>query len=135
MVIVQALMTAQSKDIHGKPVFQKFPIGQIGVHRKNRAGVYPAGLRCQSLCTKVVPNGWQKEEATRRLLAVEEPPVERIRDFPADYVSSARYNADKCKRDKLLATCFDQPYDDVRASLLAHNHTILIVRAFLTRAH
>ena len=39
-------------------------IENLGVHKMNRGGVYPSGLRCKSLCTDVVTVGFLEEDAT-----------------------------------------------------------------------
>ena len=31
-------------------------VGGVGVHRQNRCGVYPSGVRCKSLCEEVMEN-------------------------------------------------------------------------------
>ncbi len=36
-------------DAEGKVIRKKMPIGSLGVHPKNRGGVYPAGRRCKKL--------------------------------------------------------------------------------------
>ena len=43
----------------------------LGVHHKNRGGVYPAGVRCKNLTAEVGGVGFVKEEVTRQLIAVE----------------------------------------------------------------
>ena len=110
-------------------------IESMGVHRKNRGGVYPSGVRCKSLCADTMAAGFVKEEVNHACVAVEEVPVDEIiRSRGAHMVSASRYNAENSTKDELLATCFEQPYDDVRYMLLSHNHMMLILRAFLTRA-
>ena len=37
-------------------------VESLGVQRKNRGGVYPAGIRCKGLCMDVLPAGFVKEE-------------------------------------------------------------------------
>ena len=40
-------------------VLRRFcPIQSLGVHPKNRGGVYPSGLRCKSLSVDVVDEGF-----------------------------------------------------------------------------
>ena len=69
-----------------------------------------------------------------QLVAVEETPAEHIRSRGTDYQSGASYNKDRSSKDELLCSCYDDPYCDVRAMLLAHNHIMLVLRAFLTGA-
>ena len=110
-------------------------IESMGVHRKNRGGVYPAGIRCKSLCAEVLEAGFVKEEVNHACIVVEEAPVEEvIRSRGAGMVSASTYNAENSSKDELLITCFQSPYDDVRYMLMSHNHLMLVLRAFLTQA-
>ena len=107
----------------------------LGVHMKNRGGVYPAGITCKGLCVDVLPAGFVKEEVNHACVAVEETPVDEIiRSRGADMVSAYTFNAENSSKDDLLSTCFQAPYDDVRHMLLSHNHMMLVMRAFLTQA-
>ena len=47
-------------------------IENMSVHESNRAGLYPAGIRCRDLCVEVLKLGFLKEEFTHGLVAVEE---------------------------------------------------------------
>ena len=122
-------------DTDGKVCKILVRIESMGVHKKNRGGVYPAGVRCKSLCVEVLKAGFVKEEFNHAFIAVEEAPVaEVIRAGGAGMVSASTYNAEHSSKDELLITCFQAPYDDVRHPLLSHNHMMLVLRAFLTRA-
>ena len=46
------------------PLMLYIPVTDLGVHKKNRGGVYPAGVRCKSLCEEVVVAGFMQEEKT-----------------------------------------------------------------------
>ena len=50
------------------------------------------------------------------------------------YQSAAAYNKQECAKDALLCHVYDDPYGDPRLMLLAHNHMMLVLRAFLTGA-
>ena len=116
---------------------QKFPvrIESAGVHRKNRGGVYPAGVRCKSLAVDVIEAGFLKEEVNHVCVAVEEAPLDEIiKSGAKDYVSASLYNAERSAKDELLCTCFQAPFNVVHWSFLSHNHMLLIMRAFLTQA-
>ena len=108
----------------------------LGVHAGNRGGVYPAGTRCRELCTEVINSGFVKEEVGHMCVAVEEVPAsELIRSCGKMKKQSAlEFNTEHAGKDPLLTGCFDAPYDDVRLSLLSHNHIMLVLRAFLTQA-
>ena len=120
--------------------FPKVPVRveTMGVHKMNRGGVYPSGVRCRSLCQGTFAAGFVKEELSHACIAVEEVPVDEIIRSRGPHnphmVSASTYNAEQTAKDELLATCFVPPYDDVRYMLLSHNHMMLIVRAFLSGA-
>ena len=58
------------------------PIGSLGVHARNRGGVYPSGMRVKSLCQEVLENGFVKEEVNHACIVVEEPPLTISFTFP-----------------------------------------------------
>ena len=120
----------------GKPLKMAVRVEEMGVHKKNRGSVYPAGIRCKSLCTEVVEAGFMKEEISHACVVVEEPPIEElIRSQTSTVFESAlTYNQSHCSKDEILVTCFQAPYDVVRVNNLAHNHIMLVLRAFATRA-
>ena len=111
----------------------KVRIENLGVHRNNRAGVYPAGIRCKELCGDVLPAGFLKEEFEDKLVAVEEMPAHEARNYP-DRQTGSQYNKELSSKDDLLKTCFIEPYDNVQYNLLAHNHMALVIKAFITKA-
>jgi hypothetical protein len=51
-----------------------------------------------------------------------------------DYVSSLSYNETMCKIDELIMTCSEPPHNRVEYTFLSHNHMMLVMRAFLTKA-
>ena len=110
------------------------PIRNLGVHPNNRGGVYPSGLRCQSLCQEVLKVGFVKEEVNHAAVAVQETPREEDRSRGSGFVTGRTYNVKHSKEDELLCTCFQEPYDDVSHMLLSHNHMELVLRAFVTGA-
>ena len=118
----------------GEIIRKKHRVESLGVHPKNRGGVYPAGVRCKSLGVDVVEDGFVKEEVNHAGVVVEETPAEHIRSRGPDYVSGTTYNQTMCSKDELLISCFMVPYDDVRGLMLGHNHMMIVLRAFLTGA-
>ena len=56
----------------GKVIRMKLRIASLGVHPKNRGGVYPAGVRCKGSCVDVVEVGFVKEEVNHAGVVVEE---------------------------------------------------------------
>ena len=122
-------------DTDGRVSKMNLRIEGLGTHKKNRGGVYPAGVRCKSLCVEVLEAGFVKEEVNHACVAVEEAPVaEVIRAGGKGMESASTYNIEASGKDEFLTTCFQVPYDDVRHTLLSHNHILLVMRAFLTRA-
>ena len=121
-------------DHNGKAIKVKFHIGSLGVHPKNRGGVYPAGIRCKSLCTEVGDVGFLKESVEHCCIAVEDMPIDIARSRGPTHESGSAYNLRQSQKDEFLKTCFAAPYSDVRGLLLAHNHMMLILRAFLAKA-
>ena len=110
---------------------QDVPVRSLGTNKGNRGTVYPSGIRCKSLCLDVLPAGFLKEEVNHVCVVVEEPCGANA---PKGYESASSYNARKSSADELLATCFESPYDKVSHTMLAHNHVMLVLRAFLTKA-
>ena len=76
----------------GEMIRKKQRVESLGVHPKNRGGVYPAGVRCQSLTVDVIEAGFVKEEVDHGVVVVEETPAEHIRSRGVDYVSGTKYN-------------------------------------------
>ena len=113
----------------------KLRLENLGVHPQNRGGVYPTGLRCKSLCVDVLKAGFLKEEVCHQMVVVEETPAQHIRSRGEGYECGSAYNLGASVKDEYLSSCFQDPYGDVRHMLLAHNHMMLILRAFLTRAN
>ena len=61
----------------------------LGVHRKNRGGAYPAGLRCKELLVDIAGHGIVQEEADHNCSAVEEKPLaEILKEGGASFQSS-----------------------------------------------
>ena len=121
-------------DENGKVLKVKFQVGSLGVHPKNRGGVYPAGIRCKSLCLEVADVGFLKESVEHACIAVEEMPLEIARSRGEKHESGTAYNIRQSRKDEFLKSCFAAPYNDVRALLLSHNHMMIILRAFLAKA-
>ena len=95
------------KDLNGKVQKVRLRIEHLGVHPKNRGGVYPSGLRCKALGTDVLDVGFNKEELANQLVVVEETPEDQIRSRGKGYISGSSHNRDQSRNDELLCTCFD----------------------------
>ena len=108
--------------------------GDLGVHKKNRGGAYPAGLRVKELLVDIAGHGILQEEADHNCSAVEEKPLaEILKDGSASFQSSLDYNIQECAKDELLRGLYDEPLNVVHHSLLSHNHLMTICRAFLRK--
>ena len=57
----------------------KVRVDNLVVHRNNRSGVHPGGIRCKELCGEVIPAVFLKEEFSDKLVAVEEMPTHEAR--------------------------------------------------------
>ena len=121
-------------DANGKPAKKWIAILSLGVHPKNRGGVYPSGLRLTSLTTDVLSEGFSKDDCNHVVVGVEEIPFECASEAPKNYETMAAYNKRKCGLDALLACLFGDGNDEVRVGLLSHNHIALIMRAWLEHA-
>ena len=58
-------------DAHGNPIKHIFRFETMGVHPKNRGGVYPNGRRCKQLGVDVIETGFSKEEIGNQFVGVE----------------------------------------------------------------
>ena len=108
-------------------------IENLGVHRQNRAGVYPTGIRCMELCQQVIDNGFLKEQFSDKLVAVEEMPFQ-ARSTRQGYKTGLQYNRAASSRDELLQECFKEPRGNVQFNLLSHNHMALVLLAFISKS-
>ena len=108
-------------------------IENFGVHRQNRAGVYPTGIRCKELCQEVISNGFLKEEFSDKLVAVEEMPFQTRSTRQVDQTGS-QYNREASSRDEFLQECFKEPRGNVQFNLLSHNHMALVILAFISKS-
>ena len=77
----------------------KIRVECLGVHPKNRGGVFPAGIRCRNLCTEVIDVGFVKEEVNHAVVVVEEMPLEQVRSRGVNYLSGSRYNREQSSKD------------------------------------
>ena len=106
---------------------------ELGVHKKNRGGVYPGGARCSELLVGCRTNGIMQDEVDHGTSVVEEPPASEIIKMP-QYQSTLDYNIEQCANDELLRTCYAEPYNFVSKGMLAHNHFMTVCRAVISKA-
>ena len=121
-------------DGSGEVVKRHCPILYLGVHLRNRGGIYPSGVRCKGLGVDVVAEGFAKEECNHAGVAVEEIPSGQ-RQLLVDGCEDMRsFNITRSEADELLKTCFSEPWADVRQGTLSHTHLMLVLRALTTKA-
>ena len=70
----------------------------------------------------MVEVGFVKEEVGQGVVVVEETLAEYIHSRGENYVSGSAYNVSASSKDKLLSSCFRDPFHDVRNMLLGRNH-------------
>ena len=112
-------------------------IESFGVHCRNRAGVYPSGLRCKELCQEVFTNGFLKEEYADKLISVEEMQTHealKLQGGQKPRQTGSQYNKQESSKDEILKGLFDEPFCNVQYNLLSHNHMSLVLLAFVTKA-
>ena len=79
-------------DSEGNIVRKRIPLQSLGVHPKNRGGVYAAGLRVKNLGIETMEAGFVKEEVDSGGVAVEETPYEHRAKRGETYVTGKTYN-------------------------------------------
>ena len=82
-------------DAEGRVIKKLMGIGFLGVHPKNRGGVYPAGVRCKSLTSDLFEVGFLKEEINHAVVGVEETPTNLIPGRVPTYVNGSEHNIEK----------------------------------------
>ena len=108
--------------------------GDNGVHKKNRGGEYPAGLRGKELFVQIARAGIIQDEVDHHGYAVEEMPVqEMLQRKETGVTSTLEYNVQQCAKDKLLSGIYDEPHNKAHHGFLAHNHLLTICRAILAK--
>ncbi len=56
-------------DNDGNVIRETVHIRNLACHPKNRGGVYPAGVRCKTLCTEVFNTGFVMEEKLHQTMS------------------------------------------------------------------
>ena len=102
------------------------PLQCLGIHQKNRSGVFPQYKRCQSLMKNVLGDGFSKETAWHQGVCVEEIPQEQQ---PTGYVTMHQWNKDCSARHPELEGFLRGP-DQVTHGTLSRSHLTLILKVF-----
>ena len=106
------------------------PLALLGVHPKNRSGVYPNADRVESLGISLLRDGFNVDEANHEGVCVQEVPMS---ERPA---VAGRYNYlgwnRGCCTDPRLEVCFKD--QDTAYGTLSHSHLLLILLSFVNGA-
>jgi uncharacterized protein YdhG (YjbR/CyaY superfamily) len=100
------------------------PLQCLGIHQKNRSGVFPQWQRSQGLMTKIFSGGFCKETAWHQGVCVEEIPPE---EQPTDYVNLHTWNKECSSRHPQLEGFLRNP-DHVTHGTLSRSHLTLILK-------
>ena len=111
---------------------RRLPLQLLGVHPKNRGGVYPQGDVVKTLGIRLAGLGYNQEEADHQGVAVEQPPKEHNPDS-AVAESYGEYNRLKCLGQPLLKSCFGVE-SNVAFGMLSHNHLLLLLLCWANSA-
>ena len=104
-------------------------IRKLGVHMKNRGGVYPNVDILKELCTYLLDNGFLRSEADHQGVCVQDVPASLLRD---DVKALGPYNCEKVKHSTDMHDLFDG--SSLEAGTLSHSHLIMVLRAWLMAA-
>ena len=116
----------------GKKV--RLRISDSGVHKKNRGGEYPSGLRGRELLEELAKIGILQDEVDTHGYAVEEMPLDKVLDCKdPNFISTLEYNVRECAKDELLSGIYDEPRNKVFHGFLAHNHVLTVCRAVVNK--
>ena len=102
------------------------PLQCLGIHQRNRSGVFPQYQRSQSLMTNIFGAGFSKETAWHQGVCVEEVPPEHQ---PTGYVNLHTWNKECCSRHPDLEGFLRNP-DHVTHGTLSRSHLTLILKLF-----
>ena len=130
MIMASSYIAKYAKD--GEKV--RLRPGDNGVHKKNRGGEYPAGLRGKELFVSIAKTGVIQDEVDHHGYAVEEMPVqEMLQRKDTGITTTLEYNVQQCAKDNLLSGIYDEPYNKAHHGFLAHNHVLTICRAVIAK--
>ena len=78
------------------------------VHKKNRGGEYPAGLRGKELLVDLAKVGIHQDEVDHHGYAVEEMPLEKVLECKdPGFISTLEHNVRQCEKDTWLSGIYD----------------------------
>ena len=131
-------MKVKYRIVHaGGATRKRVPIDMLGVHPKNRGGVYPQPETLKGLLVKLRKWGYNQEEADHQGVSVEEEPPSYLSAPPKEAkLESDRFDAwnkAHCAGHAMLKDIFPDN-GHVLFGTLSHSHLLLVLRLWLTRA-
>ncbi len=118
----------------GSKIKKKIPLMLLGVHPKNRGGVYPMGETVEGLGVSILTDGFNLDEANHQGVCVQQVPsshiVSPIEQRDDSYLS---YNLSNCVFSPLYCMCFNAD-GDVAYGTLSHSHLLLVLLCLMNGA-
>ena len=114
--------------VAGRTFKKRFHINIMGVHPRNRGGVYPNDSRCKGLGKKIALWGADQEEADHNGVCVEEIPAaerEKHKDLLKNLPTYQEWNVTNSSKCEMLRDCFAGSM--VQVATLSHGHLLLIL--------
>ncbi len=113
-------------------VEKRILLQRLGVHPKNRGGVYPQRDVVKRLLLALAKESYQREEADHNGVCVEEVPRGQA-DGKETKEAYLAYNRSRCGGSGFLEPCFGE-HEDIMYGTLSHSHLLLVLRCWLGRA-
>ncbi len=104
-------------------------IRSLGVHMKNRGGVYPNKDTLKGLCSFLIQKGFTRAEADHQGVCVQNVPATELSQTVEDI---GAYNRAKTQDTPELTSLFDSR--TLQAGTLSHSHLLLVLLAWLIGA-
>ena len=111
---------------------KKLPLSILGVHPKNRAGVYPNAERVESLGISLLKDGFNVEEAYHEGVCVQDVPISERRSQDPAVAGYFQWNVAN-STDPKLKVCFEE-HADTSYGTLSHSHLLLVLLSFVRGA-
>ena len=110
---------------------RKLPLALLGVHPRNRSGVYPNADRVESLGMALLKDGFNVEEAEHEGVCVQEVPMAERSAYPA-VAGYSEFNVANCV-DPRLKVCFEEQ-PGTSYGTLSHSHLLMVLLSFTNGA-
>ena len=109
---------------------RRINVGAMGVHPKNRGGIYPNEERVKQLCVSILQVGCDEADANHNGVVVQEIPAD---EAPEDYHTILQFNEAHTSGKQDLKSCFSA-CKSLEFGTLSHSHLTLVLRCWLTNA-